>query len=182
MEKWNAQYKITADQFEKYIEHILKCFADFMEYPRIKREIAQKEYGFTRRMAFEINWDTWYFDDIIFILRYNDEVNSKWLKDWQKYERSGEDKENHFYIDMWHYCEVAESLGDKYSTREVVKSIYWKTMAHGYMEANRIWREMMNTVRGRVLFRINNGRKTVKNICVFLGKQYNKITKLFSNK
>lgn len=124
MEKGSPQYKITADNFERYIDHILKCFADFMDYPRIKREIAQKGDGFTNRMAFEINGDLWYFDDVIFILRNNDEVCVRWLRDWQKYERSGGSIDNHFYIDMWHYYEIAGTLGDKYSTREVVKTIY----------------------------------------------------------
>lgn len=115
-------------------------------------------------------------------MRYNAEINPKWLRDWQRYDKSGECNEYHFYIDLWHYVEIASSLGNKYTKDAVVKYIYGTTTSYALLQTHKAGRELMNTLRGRFVFRINNGIKNIKKICVFLAKQYNKITKLFSKK
>ena len=182
MFKGNTHYAVLPDRFESDIDYMVKCFADFCGYPPTKRDIKRLVKPKIGYWQFEIAGDIWNFEDILFILRYNAEIRPKWLTDWQKYDKSGECNENHFYIDLFHWMDIASQLWDKYSPNAVVKHIYWTTTTYALLETRKKWRELMNTLQGRFVFRVNNGIKRVKKICVFIAKQYNKITKLFSKK
>lgn len=182
MYKGNPHYATLPDHFEMSIDYMVKNFADFLWYPPTKREIRRLSEPRIWYWKFEICGDIWNFEDILFTLRYNAEINPKWLRDWQRYDKSGECNEYHFYINLWHYVEIASSLGNKYTKDAVVKYIYGTTTSYALLQTHKAGRELMNTLRGRFVFRINNGIKNIKKICVFLAKQYNKITKLFSKK
>lgn len=168
----NAHYIGVADSFEKQIEYILNCFADFIGSPKAYREIRQKGDGFSDSWCYEIDGFVWKFTDILFILRYNGDINPKWLIDWQNFDKTGD-----FYCDLWWYMKEAQKLGENYSMKKVVEALYGHTIQYQTMQINKASREMLNSFGGRVVQTASKIGKKMKNVCVSLRKQYNKCIK-----